>query len=109
MGMLVAYEPEFERLWSVLFSTNEQEVGMAAYADQVEDLLEALSRDYAPQRAVVTGHIGCRGGTRILARGRQMRVASGAHAHPPSSAKYLLLDATRPVSDARDLREGLCT
>jgi len=107
IGRLVAREPEFDLLWSALFSTNEQEVGMAAYTAQVEALLESLSTGYAPQKAVVTGHIGCRGGSRILAGGRQMRVASGAHAHPPSSAKYLLLDAAKPVSDAWDLREGL--
>jgi hypothetical protein len=107
IGALVANEPKFDLLWSVLFSTNEQEIGMAAYAEQVVRLLEALSVDDAPQRALVTGHIGCRGGTRILAGGRQMRVASGTHAHPPDAAKYLLLDAAQPVSDAWALRSGV--
>jgi hypothetical protein len=107
IGALVSNEPKFDLLWSVLFSTNEHEVGMAAYTAQVEALLDALSTDYIPQRAVVTGHIGCRGGSRILAGGCQMRVASGAHAHPPSSANYLLLDAGQPVSDAWELQSGL--
>jgi hypothetical protein len=107
IGTLVGNEPAFELLWSVLFSTNEQGIGMAAYTAQVEGMLRTLSGDYAPQRALVTGHIGCRGGYRILAGGRQMRVASGSHAYPPSSAKYLLVDAAQPVSDAWDLREAL--
>ncbi len=107
IGALVSNEPKFERLWSVLFSTNEQEIGMEAYTAQVTALLKAISEDYAPQRALVTGHIGCRDGMRILAGGRQMRVASGPHAHPPSAAKYLIFDAAQSVSDALDLRAEL--
>jgi hypothetical protein len=56
---------------------------------------------------VVTGHIGCRNGYRVIAGGRHLRVASGIHAHPYRSARYLLFDAGAPVKDAWDLRQGL--
>ena len=56
---------------------------------------------------LVAGHIGCRGGYRVLANGKQLRLASGSHAHPYDSAKYLIFDAGKPVADAKTLLPGL--
>ena len=76
-------------------------------ADQVRNLLMDLSRDYHPQRALVSGHIGCRNGYRIVADGLHLRVASGAHAHPATSARYMLFDAGQAIGATVDLIEGL--
>lgn len=107
IGVLAGFRDDFTLLWSALFSQNEHAGGMRTYAGQVRDLLNYFSRDYHPQRALVTGHIGCRNGYRIVADGLQLRVASGAHAHPTTSAKYLLFDAGQAIGAADGLIEGL--
>jgi hypothetical protein len=107
VGILAGYRDDFQLLWSALFSRNEQEQGMGTYTGHVEALLARLTSDFAPQRVVVTGHIGCRNGYRVLAGGCHLRVASGIHAHPYRSARYLLFDAAEPVTAARDLLSGL--
>jgi len=121
VGVLAGFRDDFKLLWSALFSRNEHAGGMGTYlfsrnehaggmgtyTDQVRDLLRDLSRDYHPQRALVTGHIGCRNGYRIVADGLHLRVAGGAHAHPTTSAKYLLFDAGQAIGATADLIEGL--
>lgn len=107
VGALAGYRDDFQLLWSALFSRNEHEYGMGSYTKQVAALLDHFSSDFAPQQVVVTGHIGCRNGYRVLADGRHLRVASGLHAHPYQSARYLLFDAAAPVARARDLVPGL--
>jgi hypothetical protein len=107
VGVLAGFRDDFKLLWSALFSQNEHAGGMGAYTGQVRDLLNDLSRDYRPQRALVTGHIGCRNGYRIVAGGLHLRVAGGAHAHPPASAKYLLFDTGQAIDKTKDLLQGL--
>jgi len=109
IGMLAGFRDDFKLLWSALFSRNERSSATCTYTDQVRNLLMDLSRDYRPQRALVTGHIGCRNGYRIAADGLQLRVASGAHAHPTTSAKYLLLDAGQAIGATDDLIVGLAS
>ena len=99
--------PEFELLWSALFSHNELDYGEAAYAAHLNKLLAWLSEGYAPQNAMVTGHMRCHNGYRVVAGGRQLRLASGEHARPYESARYLLFDAGKPVKRARDLLAGM--
>ncbi len=106
-GVFASAHPDFRLLWSVLFTANERDFGARAYARHAAALLKALSEGCAPQRVLVTGHIGCRNGAEVAARGRQLRVASGAHARPYESARYLLFDAARPVQEAADLLPGL--
>jgi calcineurin-like phosphoesterase family protein len=107
ISVLAGFRDDFKLLWSALFSQNEYAGEMSAYAAQVRDLLLDLSRDYRPQRTLVTGHIGCRNGYRIVAEGLHLRVASGAHAHPYTSAKYLLFDAGQAIGETEDLLPGL--
>jgi len=107
VGALAGFRDDFRLLWSALFSQNEHAGAMGTYTDQVRNLLMDLSRDYRPQRALVTGHIGCRNGHRIVASGLHLRVASGAHAHPYESAKYLLFDAGQTIGKTKDLLQGL--
>jgi hypothetical protein len=107
LGIFAGFQEAFELLWSALFSRNEHAEGMAAYRRQVLALLDALSDGVYPQSVLVTGHIGCRGGYRVLAGDRQLRIASGPHAHPYRSARYLLFDAGKPVGSAKELLAGL--
>lgn len=107
IGALATAHPDFELLWSALFTANEREYGMQVYTEHVRALLKALSAAYTPQHVLVSGHIGCRGGVRILAEGQQLRLASGAHAHPYNTARYLLFNAGQPVGQAEALKSGL--
>ncbi len=100
-------QPEFDLLWEALFNRNELDYGDSVYGGYVLDLLGALSRDYAPQRVLVTGHIRCVNGYHIVAGNQQLRLASATHAKPFQSARYLLFDAERPVYSAEDLLPGL--
>jgi hypothetical protein len=92
----------FELLWAALFSRNELAYGEQLYGRYVRRLLNALSGDFHRQVVLVTGHIACPGGYALVA-GRQLRLASGHHARPASSAQYLLFDAGQPVQGAVDL------
>ena len=107
LGAVASQQPDFNLLWSALFSANEQEYGVRMYTQLVKALLASLSEGYTNQKVLVTGHIGCRGGYKVLANNRQLRLASGAHAHPITAAKALIFDAARPVADARALLPGL--
>ncbi len=106
-AQLAMQQPEFDLLWEALFNRNELDYGEAQYSSYLLDLLQALSRDYAPQRVLVTGHIRCANGYHIVAGNQQLRLASATHAKPFESARYLLFDAEKPVHSAEDLLPGL--
>jgi hypothetical protein len=88
--------PDFELLWAVFFSRNEWDDGMKAYGVSVDALLRHLSDGFHRQEALVAGHIGCRGGYALISN-RQLRLASGSHAHPLTEGRYLLFDVEKPV------------
>lgn len=98
---------DFDVLWDALFNNNEQEYGNSAYTTHVTALLQQLSTGYTPQRVCVTGHLRCRGGYHIVAKEQQLRIASGIHAKPYTSARYVLFDAGKSVKNARDLITGI--
>ena len=100
-------EPDFDLLWEAFCESNELQYGEVAYSGYVAALLHHLSEDYAPQSVLVVGHVGCRNGYRVTAGGRQLRVASGIHAYPYESARYLLFDAGKPVTDVKALLPGI--
>lgn len=106
VGYLASSHPEFELLWATLFNRNEQQYGEADYAIFLDALLAELSADYHRQEVLVTGHVPCRGGYKIVA-GHQLRIASGAHAHPHRSGRYLCFDVAAPVREAEELLGGL--
>jgi hypothetical protein len=106
IGYLVSSHPDFDVLWAALFNRNERQYGVADYAVFLDALLRELSRGYHRQEVLVTGHIPCRGGY-VLVAGRQLRIASGAHAHPHREGRYLLFDVSTAVRDAHALLEGL--
>ncbi len=106
VGFVASSYPNFDLLWAALFTRNEQQYGLQDYAIFLDALLRDLSEDYQPQEALVTGHIPCQGGYTLVV-GRQLRLASGPHAYPRQSARYLLFDAARPVRQADELVKGL--
>jgi len=100
-------EPAFDLLWEAFCESNELQYGEVAYSGHVEALLYHLSEGYVPQSMLVTGHIGCRNGYRVVAGGRQLRLASGIHAYPYESARYLLFDAGKPAENVKALLPGV--
>ncbi len=107
IGFLAGTHTAFQRLWAAFFTGNEKQYGEEKYARHLAAFLAVLGAGFAPQKVLVTGHIGCRGGYQGLFGGRQLRVASGAHSHPYEQARYLLFDAGRPVAGAEDLFGGI--
>ena len=106
IGYLVSSHPDFDLLWAALFNRNERQCGEADYGIFLDALLRELSVAYHRQEVLVTGHIPCRGGYALVA-GRQLRLASAAHAHPRSAGRYLLFDVAREVRDVEELLGGL--
>lgn len=100
-------EPAFDLLWAAFCENNELQYGEAAYTGHVAALLRGLSEGYAPQSVLVTGHIGCRNGYRVVGGGRQLRLASGIHAYPYELARYLLFDAGKPTANVKALLPGI--
>ena len=100
-SIVSSVHPDFELLWAALFSRNEWADGMKEYGLSVDALLRCLSDGFCTQEVLVTGHMGCRGGYALVSD-RQLRLASGSHAHPISEARYLLFDVEKPVQ-----RDGL--
>jgi hypothetical protein len=95
--------PDFELLWAALFSRNERDDGVKAYGVSVDALLRQLSDGFRKQEVLVVGHMACRGGHALVAGGRQLRLASGSHAHPPEAGRYLLFDVEKLVRQADEL------
>lgn len=97
--------PDCQLLWSALFNKNEHEYGRQAYILILNAMLQDFSRDFYPQRTMVTGHIDVQGGHAIISR--QLRLASAKHAHPRESGQYLLLDLKQKVNRVEELLPGL--
>ncbi len=106
-GVLVTgLSSDFQRLWEATFNKNETQYGPEEYGRLLKDTLATLSEGFVEQRALVSGHIQVRGGYEIVA-GRQLRLASWAHATPPEAGRYLLFDAGRPIASVDELIAGL--
>ncbi len=105
-GVYVTGDPDFELLWETLFTRCEKEYGERDYRIFLNALLVKLSKNFSPQSFLVSGHISVRRGEKVIAR-RQLRIASGIHAQPKSSAKYLLFDVGQPMGKMTRLRQNL--
>jgi hypothetical protein len=108
IGYMASSHPDFNLLWDALFNRNERQYGKADYAIFLDALLRELSVGYHRQEVLVTGHVPCRGGHTVVAE-RQLRLASGAHAHPHQRGRYLLFDVAQRVRDAEELVAGLAS
>ena len=107
LGAIATQHPNFDLLWSALFTSNEHQYGNRTYTQHVKGLLSSLTDGYHLQSVLVTGHIGCPNGYKVLANNRQLRIASGTHSYPNTSVKFLMFDAATPVPNARALVKGL--
>jgi hypothetical protein len=108
IGLLASTHPDLELLWAALFTRNEQPVGEHNYAIFLDALLRDLSAGFHWQELLVAGHMPCRGGYALVG-GRQLRLASGVHAHPRQAGRYLLFDVGKPVWQAEALLPGLAS
>jgi hypothetical protein len=50
----------------------------------------------------VAGHLDVNGGYEVVGR-RHLRLASGKHARPPTSARYLVFDVSQPLRSMQGL------
>ena len=105
-GFIVTSKPDFQLLYSALFTRCEQEYGWDEYAETLHIVLQHLSTNYTPQQVLVAGHISVQNGFQIVAE-KHLRLASGSHARPHKAGTYLLFDTARPMSKAADLLPNL--
>ncbi len=113
-SVISSVHADFQLLWAAMLTRNEHQYGEQDYAIFLDALLRELSSlqtsDFAytfyQQELLVTGHIACRNGYTVVAD-RQLRLASGSHAHPRQSARYLLFDVEKPVRQIEKLLRGL--
>ena len=113
-SIISSVTPDFQLLWAALFTRNEQQYGEGDYAIFLDALLRELaslhSHSFAytfhRQELLVTGHMACQNGYTLVAD-RQLRLASGSHAHPRESARYLLFNVKKPLRSASELLRGL--
>ncbi len=106
VGTLATSDEDFELLWPAMFSRNEKEYGDNSYQVLLNTLLQALSDGYERQTVLVTGHIDCRGGHKVVNR-QQLRVASAKHALPREAGLYLLFNIRERFATAADLVPNL--
>jgi hypothetical protein len=105
-GFILTSNPDFQVLYSALFTRCEQDYGLDVYAETLRLVLQHLATDYAPQQVLVAGHMAAQNGFQIIAE-EHLRIASGSHAKPRESGRYLLFDIARLVSKAEDLLPNL--
>jgi predicted MPP superfamily phosphohydrolase len=102
VGTLATSDEDFELLWPAMFSRNEKEYGNNSYKILLTTLLQALSTGYVRQSILITGHIDCKGGHKLVNR-QQLRLASAKHALPREAGLYLLFNARERFETAVDL------
>jgi len=106
VGTLAMSDQDFELLWPAMFSRNEKEYGNNSYQVLLNTMLQALSDGYERQSVLVTGHIDCQGGHKVVSR-QQLRVASAKHALPREAGLYLLFNIRERFETAADLVPNL--
>ena len=89
-----------------MFSRNEKEYGKNSYQVLLTTLLQALSNGYERQAVLVTGHIDCNGGHKLVNR-QQLRLASAKHASPREAGQYLIFNVNKRFETAADLVPNL--
>jgi hypothetical protein len=100
-GFLATTAPEFDLLWSALFTRCEEEYG-ADYAIFLDAMLKELSVGFVPQRFLVSGHMNTPNGHRVFDR-VQLRLASAWHARPRDAGQYLRFDVTQSIRSVEDI------
>ncbi len=107
-GFVVTANPDFQILYSALFTRCEQEYGSSEYAEILRLVLQHLSVNYVPQQFLVAGHMTAQNGYEIISE-KHLRLASGSHTRPRKAGQYLLFDTVHPINKIADLLPGLHT
>lgn len=102
VGTLASSDEDFELLWPALFTRNEKEYGKSSYQVLLTTLLKTLSTNFMHQSVLVTGHIDCKGGHKVVNQ-QQLRLASAKHALPREAGRYLLFNTRAPFETAANL------
>jgi len=106
LGFFVTSNNEFDLLYSALSTACEHEFELEAYNNALANLLHYLSVEYSTQSLLVTGHMTVQDGYQVVTKS-QLRIASGAHAKPLHTGKYLLFDTAQPIGNMENLLGGL--
>ena len=99
--------PALRSLWSALFTRNEYQY-KSQYPAILRMMLATLSTGFYPQNWLVSGHIDVKGGATAVGN-QQLRLASGKHALPLESARYLLFDTEQPIHTLDELESNIKT
>lgn len=106
-GFVVAnLEPEWSCLWDFFFTQCERNTSPFPYEKVLDRFLHAYSAPNLPQHILVTGHMPVRNGRENIA-GKQLRIASWAHAQPKTAGCALLFDAEQPVKSVDNLLKSV--
>ena len=105
-GFIASSDPDFGLLWAALFTRCEKEYSLSDYRIFLKALLEALSENFVQQNVLVAGHINVKNGYQIVGDSH-FRLASGKHAQPLKSAKYLVFDVSQPIRSAQNLTKNM--
>lgn len=106
-ALLRETEPDWSLLWDGLFAGNEFDGGLDYYRQLTSKFLNLLSA-LSPyeQRVIVAGHISADDGYAEL-NSQHLRLATYAHAQPPESGRYLLLDCETAIQSVDELIPSL--
>ena len=102
LGFFATSNSEFKLLYSALSTACEHEFGLEAYTTALTNLLHYLSSEYSTQSILVSGHMTVHDGYQVVTK-NQLRIASGAHAKPLHTGRYLLFDAAQPIEKMENL------
>lgn len=106
LGFFATSDDEFDLLYSALSTSCEQELDIDKYSVALTKLLQYLSSGYSNQNFLVSGHMTVQEGYQIVTK-NQLRIASGVHAKPVQTGRYLLFDTAKPIENIESLLEGL--
>jgi hypothetical protein len=106
LGFFSTSDNDFDLLYSALSTTCEQEFDLETYSTALTRLLEFISSEYSTQTILVSGHMAVQNGYQAVTK-NQLRIASGIHAKPSETARYLLFDTAKPIGSIENLITGL--
>jgi hypothetical protein len=106
LGFFSTSDNDFDLLYSALSTACEQEFDLETYSTALTKLLEFISSEYSTQTILVSGHMAVQNGYQAVTN-KQLRIASGVHAKPSETARYLLFDTAQPIGGIENLIAGL--
>lgn len=104
-GAFVTMDPEYDWLYTALFTKCEKEYGIRPYGRALTHFLNFLSEGYSSQRFLVAGHINIPEGHQTIVN-KHLRITSNYHAKRKNGV-YLLLDSAKPITHMAELAKNL--